>query len=94
MDDDGHGRGFGVKTSSDILVAHLEGEAVLLSLKSKRYYRLNETGAVIWKGLEDGLEPDAIVAQLTNRFDVDPDVARREFDEMVSDLRDMELVED
>ena len=34
----------------DVLVAHLQGEAVILHMDTKRYYRLNDTAACIWKG--------------------------------------------
>ena len=39
-------------TSPDVLVAHLAGEAVLLNLADKSYYRLNETAAAIWASLK------------------------------------------
>ena len=36
----------------DVLTAHLAGEAVLLDLRTKQYYQLNATAAVIWTSLE------------------------------------------
>ena len=40
----------------EVLTAHLEGEAVLLHMDTKNYFRLNATAALLWKGLERGLE--------------------------------------
>jgi len=68
----------GSKVSPDVIAAHLEGEAVLLHLGTKQYYRLNETSAAIWKGLERGLDEPAIVAELTREFDVAAETAERE----------------
>lgn len=60
----------------EVIGAHLEGEAVLLHVETKRYYRLNATGAVIWRALEEGLDDGAIVARLRAAFDVsDADAA-------------------
>lgn len=75
-----------MKIRDDVLVAHLEGEAVLLDLHSKRYFRLNATGARIWKGLEQSLAPDQIVAGLMEEFDVDAITARSEVDRVIGDL--------
>jgi hypothetical protein len=54
----------------DVLTAHLSGEAVLLHLGTKRYYRLNETGAAIWRELEAHAGRDRIVSALCDRFEV------------------------
>ncbi len=76
----------------DVLTAHLEDEAVLLDLATKRYYRLNATGARIWKGLEQGLAPPQIVDALIAEFDVDPTTAATELDRTLADLRARGLV--
>src|SRR2546426_11996727 len=75
------------KIRDDVLAAHLEGEAVLLDLETKRYYRLNETAARIWKGLEQSLAPDQITDILVAEFDVDPVTARAELDRALEGLR-------
>jgi PqqD family protein of HPr-rel-A system len=80
------------RASPDVLAAHLEGEAVLLHLGTKQYYRLNETGAVIWKGLEQGLDASAIVAELTREFEVDPKIAESEFRRTLEELRERGLL--
>jgi hypothetical protein len=56
--------------SPDVLVSHLEGEAVLLHMGTKRYFRLNRTGAHIWKALEGGADSDAIARSLVEEFEV------------------------
>ena len=80
------------KIRDDVLAAHLEGEAVLLDLETKRYYRLNATAARIWKGLEQSLEPPQIVAVLVDEFDVDAATARAEVERALVDLRARGLV--
>jgi hypothetical protein len=81
------------KVSPDVLTAHLEGEAVLLQLETKEYYRLNETGAAIWKGLERGLDVPAIVIALTEEFDIAPEAARMEVERVLVELRERGLLE-
>jgi hypothetical protein len=77
---------------NEVLVAHLQGEAVLLHMDSKRYYRLNDTAASIFKALErDESLPD-IVASLCEEFDVAPDAAQREAERIVADLLERGLL--
>lgn len=76
----------------NVLTAQLEGEAVLLDLETKRYYRLNATAARIWKGLEQSLEPPQIVDVLVDEFDVDAATARAEVDRELAELRTRGLV--
>ena len=40
--------------SADVLAAHLPGEAVLLDMETKNYFRLNETAAWIWRSSGTG----------------------------------------
>ncbi len=69
----------------DVLAAHLEGEAVLLDFGTKRYYRLNATGAAIWKALEQRLEPAAIVDALVEQFEVDAATGRPEITRVLAE---------
>jgi hypothetical protein len=80
------------KIRDDVLAAHLEGEAVLLDLRTKHYFRLNATAARIWKGLEQSLEPPQIVDVLCDEFAVDAATARAEVERALEDLRARGLV--
>jgi hypothetical protein len=74
--------------SPDVLVSHLAGEAVLLNLQDKRYYRLNETAAFIWKGLERGDAPESIAAGLASEFETVHTDARAAVDRQISEFEE------
>jgi len=74
------------KVSTEVMTAHLEGEAVLLHLGTKAYFKLNDTAAEIWKGLEAGESDDALVTRLTAAFEVDAPTARAETARVVGEL--------
>ena len=71
---------------ADVLVAHLQGEAVLLNMDTKRYYRLNETAASIWRALERNERLPGIVNLLCHDFEVSRDEATRETKRVVTDF--------
>ena len=68
------------------------GEGVLVDLNTKRYYTLNETAALIWRALEQGLGSEEIVRQLTDAYDVTPEHAAASLEQTLSTLRARQLL--
>ena len=54
----------------------VHGEVVLLDTRTEAYLGLGPTGATIWLALANGESLDSAVAAVTDRFEVEPDVAR------------------
>ena len=78
----------------EVLAAHLEGEAVLLHMDTKEYFRLNATAACVWKGLERGLDRQGLVDELCANFEVEPGPAADELDRLLGELRRRHLLAD
>lgn len=79
--------------SPDAAFATLEDGAVILNLRTKRYYSLNETGAAIWGMLEGGtVTAHAMVAHLVELYDVTDAQARREVDRLLGELESESLI--
>ena len=76
----------------DVLVSHLEGEAVLLHMGTKEYFRLNRTGAHIWKTLEGGADVETVVRGLVETFDVTPAEAEAAVRQLFTELRENRLI--
>lgn len=76
----------------EVLTAHLEGEAVLLHMDTKNYFRLNATAALLWKGMERGLERDQLLDTLLAEFEVDRPTAAAELDRLLGELAERGLV--
>lgn len=51
------------------------GQGILVDLNTKRYFQLNETAMIVWKGLEQGKTLNEIVADFTASYEVEPDRA-------------------
>ena len=67
-------------------------EAVLVDLNSKRYYTLNETAMIIWRGLERKLTREEIIREITDVYDVTPEHAAQSLDKLVSTLQARKLL--
>ncbi|HYH81993.1 MAG TPA: PqqD family protein [Longimicrobium sp.] len=77
---------------ADVLAAHLEGEAVLLNMETKDYFRLNATAACVWKGLERGMDREALIGELCAGFEVERADAAGELDRLLAELEERRLI--
>jgi hypothetical protein len=54
-----------------VIFTDLDGlEGVLVDLNTKKYYQLNETASLIWRGLEKRLPVSHITREMTERYEV------------------------
>jgi hypothetical protein len=67
------------------------GEGVLVDLNTKRYFQLNETAAVVWRGLEDGISFEEIVGRITSAYDVEDERAAASVRRTLDNFRDLRL---
>lgn len=77
----------------DIVFTDFEaGEAILVDLNTTKYYQLNETGALIWRGLEKGSTIDDIVSEIQTVYDVSREHALASVERLLLNLESNKLV--
>ncbi|MDB4915162.1 MAG: hypothetical protein JWM95_2806 [Gemmatimonadetes bacterium] len=81
------------RPTAAVLVSHLRDEAVLLHLGTKSYFRLNATGAFIWKMLEAQSEVAKIAPALVDMFEVTLPEAHIEVEALITALLGSTLIE-
>jgi hypothetical protein len=67
-------------------------EGILVDLDTKKYYQLNETAMLIWKGLEKGLTPTEIATEIAAGYEISPNDALPYVEKAVNDLRANKLI--
>ena len=68
------------------------GEGILVDLNTKKYYQLNETAMVVWKGLENGKSMDEIVADITSAYEVPTEQATSSVQRIVDNFQTYKLL--
>lgn len=68
------------------------GEGILVDLNTKKYYQLNETAMIVWKGLEKGKSMGEIAADITSSYEVQPDKARVSVERIVDNFQTYKLL--
>ena len=77
----------------DVVFTDFEGgEGILVNLNTKQYYRLNETGALIWRGLENGSTVEDIVSEMQTLYEVTFEHALTSVDRLLITLELNKLV--
>ena len=75
-----------------ILCTELDEEAVLLDLKTKCYFGLNEIALLIWKLTDGKRSVGEMVKEICDKFDVDSPTALKSIISFLSKLSENNLV--
>ena len=78
--------------SPDAVCAVVDDGAVVLHMRTRRYFSLNETGTTIWESLDAGAPVSDIVASLVAGYEIDATTAEAEVTRMLAELASVELV--
>lgn len=80
-------------TGKHVVVTDFDGgEGVLVDLNTKRYYQLNESAMIVWKGLEQGKTIGQIVDDFTTTYEVEPDHAAVSVQRLLDNFQTYKLV--
>ncbi len=82
-----------LSTGKHVVVTDFDGgEGILVDLNTKRYYQLNESAMIVWKGLEQGKSINEIVDDFMSTYEVEPDRAAVSVQRLVDSLQTYKLV--
>lgn len=79
---------------TDLAWREVEGEVVVVDVRTSTYLSANDSGARLWARLSEGTTRDELVAELVESFGIDAETAGADIDKFVQQLRDNGLLED
>jgi hypothetical protein len=82
-----------IKVSADQVCCDLDGEAVILSLKTGKYYGLDEVGAKIWTLIQEPRSLGELVDAIRLEFEVEAVRCRQDLCVLIQTLTEVGLVE-
>ncbi len=80
------------KKSQHCIDRSIDGETVLLDLKTGIYYSLNEVGSAVWRILQSGATAAEIAEIVSSDYDVEPNTVRADINELLNDLASEKLI--
>ena len=81
------------KIAPHVYAREFDGELVLLDIGKGEYFGLDAVGARIWASISEGLTVDAIATRVSAEFEVEAEVARKDVDALLSEMRTHGLIE-
>ncbi len=82
-----------VTLSSEVLFQEVGNEAVLLDLKSERYFGLDEVGTRIWQLLQEKGRIEPLLETLLAEYEVSPERLRADLAELLGRLEEAGLIQ-
>jgi hypothetical protein len=80
-------------TYEHIVFTEFDGsEGILVDLNTKKYYQINETAMLIWKGLEKGLPANEIAAEMTATYEITTEAALQSVEQALKSFQTYKLV--
>jgi hypothetical protein len=81
------------KRREDLNYRTIDGETLILNRQDGRLHQLNPTASFIWDCCDGNSNLADIVDRLAGAYEVDPNTARKDVEEVISNLRSSNLLE-
>jgi hypothetical protein len=78
--------------SPNVIHETIDGEVIVIDLKTGTYYSLRNTGAAIWQAIDGGAGEEEIVAHVGLRYDASDDEIREAVRRLLAELEREGLV--
>lgn len=88
-----------IKAAKNYIMREIVGETVLVPVgeaardNNDRLVIMTESGALLWRSLEEEKTREELVEILLNEYEVDPETASRDVDEFSEQMREAGLLE-
>jgi hypothetical protein len=79
--------------TQDLVWEEVDSEIIVLDSRSSHYFRVNGSGAVIWKMLETGATREEMISMLVSTYGIEDGRAAEDVDSFVAALRDQDMID-
>lgn len=77
---------------SNVVSKKVDADIVVLNLDDGTYFKLNETGAVVWEHLSQGKTIEDVIHIVLNKYESSYEAVKEDVISLISSLRDEELL--
>jgi len=81
-----------IEISKDLVFQELDGEMVILDMKSGQYFGIDAIGSIIWQMLEQRLSPAVIIERLQEEYDVDAEICSQHVLDFLGELEKNKII--
>ncbi|MDZ4769546.1 MAG: lasso peptide biosynthesis PqqD family chaperone [Chloroflexota bacterium] len=82
-----------IQRAPDLLATEVDGDLVMLSLRTNKYYGMEVTGSRIWALIEQPTTPEGVIAALMAEYAIDRETCERDTMKFLNDLLKEQLLD-
>ena len=76
----------------EIVASDIDGETVMMSIESGKYYGLDDIGSRIWEFIEKPIKVSDLIDTLLERFDVDRETCEKDVLKFLNELNEDKIL--
>lgn len=80
--------------SENVIWEELSGELIVFKLDNGQYYRFNNSGLIVWKGIADSLTKEAIVEKMASAYSINNTQVAKDVEIFLAELKKEKLIAD
>lgn len=81
-----------ITCNPDLAIRKIDGEIFIYDCSRSLIHTFNETGALLWNALEEGLDREQMSERILAAYDVDKESAAQDIQEFFNTLENLGLV--
>lgn len=81
-----------VEIPSNVVSKKVDDDVVVLNIKDGTYFKLNETGTIVWDQLAQGASIEEAIGQILKSYNSSYEVAKKDVVSLVASLQDEGLL--
>lgn len=78
--------------ASRVVSEMLDGEAIIIDFKDGFYYSLNNTGSVLWVGIQNSYTREQLLKHFKDRYDASSETIEKSLDAILEQLKGLSLI--
>lgn len=80
------------QNSDDFLFTEVDGESVIMHIKSGKYFGLNPVSTDIWNLIGEGKQLDKVIVELVEMYDVDVEKCRKDTSQIIQMMLNLRML--
>lgn len=76
-----------------LIAQSVDGELLILNRQQEKIHQLNPVASFIWENLDGCATKEQLLKAITEKYDVEQDVAKNDLESLLNEFSDLNLIE-
>ena len=81
------------RVKQGLISQFVDGELLILNRQQEKIHQLNSVASFVWENLDGHTTKEQLLLAITDKYDVEQDVAQKDLEGLLNELSDLNLIE-